>query len=328
MFNEAMLEAGDLRYAQVPDNLAEQPKVAILMATYNGAKYLNEQLDSIIQQTYRDWTITVSDDGSSDNTLDILRRYQTQLGETRLSIRRGPCRGFAANYLSLVCEPSIGADFFTFCDQDDRWHPDRLERALQWLREIPEERPALYCGRTRLVDSQGRYLGESPLFLKTPSFANALVQSLAGGNTMVFNEAARALLAEAGELPVVSHDWWAYMLISGSGGLVKYDEIPLIDYRQHGANLIGANSSLADRLYRLRRMFAGHFKEWNNTNLDSLSRCLHLLLEQHHQTFQAFATAREAAFLQRCLGVLKSGVHRQTIFGDLGLLAATVLGKI
>lgn len=329
MFNEAMMLNNRSRTAPALDaGATKSPLVAILLSTYNGEKFLIEQLDSICNQNHKNWIIGVSDDDSSDATLTILRHYQTLLGTTRLRIFSGPGRGFAANFLSLVCEPSIEADLFTFCDQDDIWHSDRLERALRWLQEIPAERPALYCGRTRLVDNKGLCLGNSPLFRKLPSFNNALVQSLAGGNTMVFNAAARALLSNAGNLPVVSHDWWSYMLVSGCGGLVKYDPQPAIDYRQHGANLIGSNSSVSDRFYRLRQMFAGKFKDWNDVNLDALHCCRHLLTAQHSRTLLAFTTARKAALLPRCFGVLKSGVHRQTIFGDLGLIAATFVGKI
>lgn len=302
--------------------------VAILMSTHNGIQYLGEQLNSIIRQSYPHWKIVVSDDGSYDGTLDTLRVYQRHLGPERMAITPGPCQGFSANFLSLVCDSSIDADFYAFCDQDDLWHSDRLERALEWLEQIPAGQPALYCGRTHLIDRQARHLGLSPLFTRPPTFSNALVQSLAGGNTMLFNRAARALLAEAGRLPIVSHDWWAYMLVSGAGGQVRYDASPSIDYRQHDANLIGANSSLTDRLYRLRRMFAGHFKQWNDINLDALSRCQHLLTEQHRNTLQAFIAARRKTLVSRCRGVLEAGVYRQTLPGNLGLIAATLLGKI
>lgn len=308
--------------------LGNPSRVAILLSTYNGERHLAEQLDSILAQTHQDWLIAASDDGSSDTTLAILQRYRATVGANRMTILKGPRQGFVANFLSLACEPSLEADFFTFCDQDDIWHVDRLERALNWLRQVPAERPALHCGRTHLVDNQGRHLGESPLFPKEPSFANALVQSLAGGNTMVFNRTARMLLMRAGNVPVASHDWWTYMLITGCGGIVHYDPIPTIDYRQHGANLIGANSSLKDRLHRLKRMFAGHFKDWNTLNVAAMQRNNTLLTPTHRATFQMFAAAREADLLPRCLGVLRSGVHRQTLFGDLGLIAAAALGKI
>lgn len=327
MFNEAILPSRAGARTQCALKL-DGPRIAILLSTYNGEKYLAEQLDSIRAQTYDNWIIVASDDGSADSTVEILQNYRGLFGEDRLLVFNGPGKGFAANFLSLVCNPSINADLFAFCDQDDVWHADRLDRARQWLEAVPAMQPALHCGRTRIINSCGLYLGESPLFRKKPSFANSLVQSLAGGNTMILNSAAREVLAQAGNLSVVSHDWWTYMLITGSGGVVKYDEKPSIDYRQHDANIIGANSRVSDRIYRLRRMFAGHFQVWNDINIEALCHSRHLLAERHRETLDLFATARKARLLPRCKGVLTSGVHRQTVFGDLGLAAATLMGKI
>lgn len=307
---------------------ASTKSVVIFLSTYNGARYLGEQLDSIIRQSHPYWQIAVSDDGSSDESLEILQEYQAQVGSIRFSIKAGPRQGFSANFISLVTEKSISADFYSFCDQDDIWHEDKLERAVAWLEQIPAGQPALYCGRTRLVDDHGRHLGESPLFSKRPSFSNALVQSLAGGNTMVFNDSARRLLVDAGKLSVVSHDWWIYLLVSGANGHIRYDETPSIDYRQHSGNQIGANSSVSDRVLRLRRLFAGHFKQWNDVNIESLLCCQHLLAEQHRETLLAFAMARKKSLLSRCRGILSSGVYRQTLLGNLGLIVAILLAKI
>lgn len=302
--------------------------VTILLATHNGEGYLTEQIDSIVQQNYTHWKIVVSDDGSSDNTLNILRNYQKKLGEARITIRQGPCRGFCANFMSLASDPSIDSAYFAFCDQDDRWHSNHLQRALDWLTESHAETPRLYCGRTRLINQNGHYQGESTLRLRPPSFSNALIQSIAGGNTMVFNSAARDLLIATGNLPVVSHDWWIYILVSGANGQIKYHRAPSIDYRQHGKNIVGSNVRFRDQISRLIRMREGQLKEWNNTNLESLSQCLHLLTDEHCHTLDAFITARKKNLFARCIGILKSGVHRQSITGNLGLIAATVLGKI
>lgn len=302
--------------------------VAVLMSTHNGAQYLREQLDSLVCQSHSNWSIHASDDGSSDATLAILQEYRQRINPERLYIRRGPCRGFAANFLSQSLNGDIQADYFAYCDQDDIWHADKLARALNWLQRQPVDVPALYCSRTRLVAADGRHLGTSPLFSRPPSFCNALVQSLAGGNTMVFNSAARRLLQQAGNLPIVSHDWWLYMLISGCGGLIYFDPVPTLDYRQHGANLIGANSTLSDRIFRLKRMMSGHFHQWNETNVHALSRQPMLLTPTNRKVFERFARARNAKLVRRLRMLSRSGVHRQTLLGNLGLLAAALLRKV
>lgn len=307
---------------------AARATVAILLSTFNGEKYLAEQLDSIAAQTCQDWIIVASDDGSRDGTLGILQHYRQRFGQERLRIVKGPGRGFAANFLSMATDTTISAHFFAFCDQDDFWHPDKLERALDWLEQQPPTRASLYCSRTRLVDESGRPQGFSPLFGKPPSFRNALVQSLAGGNTMVFNQSARDLLAKAGNVPVISHDWWIYILASGNEGQIHYDPRPTIDYRQHGSNLIGANSGMSDRLLRIRRMLSGHFHEWNDVNLKALLPQLELLSESNQMVLEHFIKARSANLPVRLPTMLRSGVYRQTLLGNLGLVAATLLRKI
>lgn len=247
-------------------------KVAILLCTYNGGGFLVEQLESIVCQTHDDWVIYASDDGSSDATLEILRMYQSRLGSDRLILAQGPRQGFARNFMSLVLNPSVKADFYAFCDQDDIWYPDKLERSVARLVSVKPLQPALYCSRTHLVDGKGRSIGYSPLFTKRPDFSNALVQSLAGANSMLLNEPARALLAlTPDDAHIVSHDWLSYILVSGAGGLVFYDPNPTLDYRQHGGNLIGANTGLRERWQRIRMLFTGRFREWNAQNLYALS---------------------------------------------------------
>ncbi|MFC3608436.1 glycosyltransferase family 2 protein [Stutzerimonas tarimensis] len=304
-------------------------RVAILLCTYNGARYLGEQLDSFERQTHRDWVIYASDDGSTDETLDLLRRYQARLGEDRLVMLNGPRKGFAWNFLSLVRNPSIEADFFAFSDQDDIWHDDKLARGLDRLKRIPAGTPALFCARTRLVDEAGQVLGYSPLFSKLPSFRNALVQSLAGANTMLLNAAARQLLIGVPEgARVVSHDWLTYILVTGCGGEVFYDAQPTLDYRQHGGNIIGSNASLTDRFKRIRKMMSGTFRDWNRDNLKAIRQAQPLFTPENRQVLRQFMMARKSSALARVRLLRKAGLYRQTMSGNIGLLLAAGMGKI
>ncbi|MBM7063156.1 glycosyltransferase family 2 protein [Pseudomonas sp. UL073] len=312
-----------------PRTATQTEKVAILLSTYNGAAYLAEQLDSLVAQTHTNWQIYASDDGSGDATLEILRHYQHQLGGHRLTLFEGPRQGFAANFLGTLQRQEFQAQYYAFCDQDDLWQPDRLALGIAWMRNIPDEQPALYCSRTQLVDAQGQPLGLSPLFSEAPSFRNALVQSIAGGNTMLFNQATRALLQGTDRTArIISHDWWTYILVSGCGGQVFYNPEPTIRYRQHERNLMGSNSSLNDRLKRLGQMFAGTFREWNDANLHALAPLRNLLTRDNQTTLELFEQARHASLPQRALLLQRSGVYRQTLTGNLGLAAATLLQRI
>ncbi|MGY2137194.1 glycosyltransferase family 2 protein [Pseudomonas reactans] len=304
-------------------------KVAVLLCTYNGEPFLAEQLDSFERQTHPNWTLVVSDDGSQDATLSLLKNYGKNWGGERLKVVRGPNRGFAANFLSLTCRDDIEADFFAWSDQDDIWTDDKLEVALAWLQTVPKDVPALYCGRTQLISEVGAHLGFSPRFCLPPGFPNALVQSIAGGNTMVFNQAARNLLREAGaDLSIPAHDWWAYQLISGVGGIIHYDPEPKMLYRQHSENLIGSNSGWSARLVRLRMVFQGRFYEWNEQNIRALESMEHRLCDEHLATLARFKTARGQTLFRRVLGIRLAGLYRQTFMGNLGLTLATLLKKI
>lgn len=304
-------------------------KVAILMCTYNGALFIDEQLDSFEQQTHRNWTLHISDDGSQDGTLEILQASKIKWGAERFQVVEGPQRGFVANFLSLTCRDDIRADFYAWSDQDDIWKEDKLQQALAWLQTIPSHIPALYCGRTELVCASGVSCGYSPRFSLPPSFSNALVQNIGGGNTMVFNQAARSLLKEAGDrLIVPSHDWWAYQLISGAGGLVHYDAEPMVLYRQHGENLVGTNSSWSARLKRIQMVFQGRFCEWNDQSIHALETMSHSLSPGHQATLAQFKSARSGKLPLRIVGFLRAGLYRQTLFGNLGLILATLLKKI
>jgi hypothetical protein len=175
----------------------------------------------------------------------------------------------------------------------------------------------------------GRSYGLSPLFTQPITFRNALIQSLGGGNTMVFNRAAKRLLEAAGRLDVVLHDWWMYQLVSAVGGAIRYDPQPALKYRQHLDNLIGWSWGWRAHLVRIRMMLSGRFRDWNKMNVAALQRLpAHLIKPQNSVVLQLFAKARTASLLKRLYYLKRSGVYRQTLLGNIGLLAATVLKRI
>ena len=311
------------------DTRLKLPEVAILLCTYHGQHYLAEQLDSFAAQSYPNWKVWASDDGSHDDTHAILEAYRTRWGGERLSIQFGPAQGFAANFLSLTFKTSIQADYYAYSDQDDIWDTDKLRRAVDWLQTNPENVPALYCSRTRLIDANNNDIGFSPLFAKPLGFANALVQNVGGGNTMVFNNAARTLLCEMYEgVDLVTHDWWVYMVVSGCGGKVFYDACPTLRYRQHGGNVAGINSDWPARCRRIRMLWQGRFRNWNDRNIQALQHLRSRLTPENREILDKFASARNRWLLPRLIGLWQSGVYRQTFLGNLGLIVAAILGKV
>jgi glycosyltransferase involved in cell wall biosynthesis len=305
------------------------PKVAVLMCTMQGQHFLAQQLNSIATQTHPSWAIWASDDGSDDHTHAILEYYQSHWGEDRISIHDGPAEGSTANFLSLTCRADIDADYFAYADQDDVWEADKLERAVAWLETVPEDVPALYGSRTLLVDARNQHIGLSPLYEREPSFRNALVQSVAGGNTMVFNRAARDLLRRAGEdIEAVTHDWWAYMLVSSCGGQLHYDAHPTVRYRQHDANQFGANIDPVAQYQRARLLLQGRFRSWVDANLKALQRVRHLMTPENRAVLDEFAAARQRWIGPRLVGLWRTGIHRQTLLGNIGIMLAALINRL
>lgn len=307
---------------------SSQEHVAILLGTKDGERFLGEQLQSYVAQSHADWSLHVSDDGSSDATRDVV----TAFAETRpacVTLRDGPCQGFSRNFMSLARDPSLQADYFAFSDQDDIWYPDKLERALGYLRTVSESTPAMYCSRTELVDERRRHLGFSPLFVRPPAFRNALVQNIGGGNTMVFNAAAKRLLEATGHVEIVSHDWWVYQVVSAVGGAVFYDSQPSMEYRQHDDNVLGSNSTMRARIARLRMMMQGRLVAWNDLNIAALDALRAYLHPGSMATLDNFKASREASWaLTRLFYLRRSGIYRQTVPAQIGLFVSACLRKL
>ncbi len=307
----------------------DRANVAILMCTYNGSSFLREQLDSFSRQTLRNWTLYVSDDSSTDATRSILDDYRRRWGEDRLVVFDGPCQGFGKNFISLLKRPEVQARYYAFSDQDDIWFDDKLERSVDRLASLPEQQPALYCSRTRLIDAEGNPTGFSPLFSRPLSFQNALVQSIAGANTMLINQAARRVLLSVPEnATVVAHDWLTYILVTACGGRAFYDSGATLDYRQHGGNLIGANAGFKDRVVRIRKMLSGRFIEWNDANLEILRALSPLLTQEARTILEHFETGRNLGLRGRLRELHRAGIYRQTHGANISLILAACLGRV
>jgi glycosyltransferase involved in cell wall biosynthesis len=308
------------------------PSVAILMGTMNGAWFLAEQLDSLAAQTHKNWILIASDDGSTDDTVETLKAYQAKWPAGKLIIKEGPKQGFCVNFLSLACDSSIRADYYAFCDQDDVWLPGKLEVAIANIVEHQVHSevtlPYLYCGRTTYVSEKLEPIGISPLFVFPAKFRNALVQSIAGGNTMAFNQETKLALEKVGMVDVPSHDWWLYLLVSGIGGEVYYDKVPQILYRQHDDSIVGENRSFTSKCFRAYRLFRGRFRNWNTKNIEALCVVNGMLTEDNQEILRLFKLLRSAKLIDRFRLMEVCGLYRQTWRGTMTLLLAALLKKI
>lgn len=307
-----------------------EPSVAILLATFNGERFLAEQLDSLQAQTVTNWRLYVSDDGSTDGTLDIIKRYQALWGAEKIQYRDGPQKGFAQNFLSLACDPNIKADYYAFCDQDDVWLPEKLNVAVEHIRSTSTaDQVYAYGGRTTYTDVKLKPIGMSPLFVHPRTFRNALIQSIAGGNTMVFNRATKTLFEKTGLVPAVSHDWWLYQLVTGVGGVMFYDPQPHILYRQHNDSIIGSNQTPSAIFKRLIKLLDGQFKKWTDKNIQSLKESEILLSYENLLILNIFDTLRKSRKVKDRVRLLEiCGLYRQTWRGTISLIIAAIFNKI
>jgi hypothetical protein len=221
--------------------------VAILLSTYNGAPFLHAQLNSFLAQTHENWVLYWRDDGSSDETVEIMRAFAAKIGPARCveSASSGPHMGAARSFLALLSE-TLGAEMVAFADQDDVWLPEKLNCALSMLAQVGEA-PALYCARQYLVDESLGGAKLSLLHREHIGFPACLTHNVANGNTTVMNAAAAALVATAGYPEGSVHDWWAYIVVSACGGTILFDQRPQILYRLHKHNLIGRDQSTLER---------------------------------------------------------------------------------
>ncbi|MCM1157272.1 MAG: glycosyltransferase family 2 protein [Bacteroidales bacterium] len=225
--------------------------VQILMATYNGEKYLREQLDSLLKQTYQDIQILIRDDASSDGTVEILAEYSRKY--SNINYYEGHNIGAQKSFFDLFAHVDKRADFIAACDQDDVWYADKLETALKALEMVKE--PALYCGRTQLTDENLNPL-EDKLRKKSPkvTFGNALIESTCTGCTMVINRALYDFIDGRWPAESLIHDWWFCQVALGFGRVI-YDDEPHIFYRQHANNTIGLDNSRLSLIKRQIRSF-------------------------------------------------------------------------
>ncbi len=301
--------------------------VCILMGVKNGEDYLEEQLRSMHEQTHQNWSLVASDDGSSDRSVEIISQFASR-STSSVDVRQGPREGFSENFMSLARSKQFSAGYFAFSDQDDIWYPNKLERAVNWLESISPEIPAIYCSRAELVNRDGRHIGFSPLFKQPPSFQHALVQNIASGNTMVFNNVAKRLFELTPHLKISSHDWWGYQIVTGAGGVVFYDPTPTIKYRQHGSNAVGLETTLRSRWSRFIAIFAGGLSALIDLNVHALCAMKPRLTTASQVVLGDFMAARSKPLATRLYRLWKSGVYRQSLLATYTLWLAVIARKL
>lgn len=232
--------------------------VAILLATYNGAHYLNEQIDSIIAQTFTEWNLYIHDDGSNDETLQIIKHYVIKYSQRIFFIEDSQThRGAAQSFFYLLNK--VTAEFYMFCDQDDVWFPNKIEesmRVMQHLSVRHANTSLLVCSDLNVVDSNLQLISSSMWSycgIRTYVTQNHIKYSpIVTGCTMLINQKTKEEVAPYIALPYL-HDIIISLVVSKNGH-IEFINKPLILYRQHQSNVLGAHKSTSSLLNKIKNI--------------------------------------------------------------------------
>lgn len=292
------------------------PRVAIMLATFNGEQFIFEQLSSIADQKNIKADLYISDDGSSDKTIEIINKFAKKNPNILIKTFIGARKGFAKNFFSILNKIDIDYEYYAFSDQDDLWDQHKIYKAILCLKKYDNNIENLYFSRTKIINSNGNYLGMSPNFKREPGFKNALVQSIGGGNTCVFNKKTFDTILKVtsyDDYDYASHDWLLYIVITAINGNVFFDKNSYINYRQHKSNIIGSNKSLKSKYRRLYDLFVNKiYVGWNDSHIKILDN-----LEIHPNNkyvYDCFKKCRDQSICVRTISFFRSGIYRQQSF--------------
>lgn len=296
--------------------------VQVLMSTYNGEKYIREQLDSILKQTYPFVEILIRDDGSSDGTISILKEYSDRY--ENVTYYQGNNVGVIQSFLQLLRDSDDSAEYFSFADQDDVWLPEKIERAVEKLKGRNCDLPLLYCSDQYVTDEKLNIIKIDEKKAR-PSFGNALVQNICTGCTAVMNHALRELVNQTKPVNIVMHDWWFYILASLKGEVI-YDDTPHMYYRQHGSNEWGAKTGKWTVLkYRLKQLTKkrGYIYRQN----DEISKIIKGTDDSKNELLKLVQNS-EHGMIGKIKLIFNKDVYRTNKENDLVYRLAVLVGKL
>lgn len=294
-------------------------KVNILMSTYNGQQFLAEQIRSIQEQSYTDWTLFIRDDGSSDNTKEILKDFERQDSRIHLiDSDKSDNLGVIKSFHKLVNHDR--ADYYFFSDQDDVWLPNKLELSLKEAQNYLADLPLMVYMDLKVVNQDLEIMTESMVKSQSHHANTELVQELTentvtGGVAMI-NHALAEMWQETDD--ILMHDWYLALLASAFGNLVFIDQ-PGELYRQHSDNVLGART-LSKRFKKWIRphiLFAVYWDLIKNSQKQA-SHLLQMPLSQsNRELIEAFVTIMDKPMLERFRILRKYGLRKNKAFHTL-----------
>lgn len=263
----------------------EVPAVAVVMSAYNGARYIEEQIESILAQEGVSVALYVRDDGSTDGTVELLRAFERK---GLLTLITGQNLGVVGSFIAGLAAVPATFSYIALSDQDDVWKPWKLKRAISLLAKHDQAIPQLYCSEYVFCDEQMRPLKCSHLNVIGVRFETLLYETKVSGNTIVMNRALADCAVAAGAQDVYCHDWWLGLIAAGLGELVFDDECTL-DYRRIASSVSPTGASpLALLRYRIKTFL-------NREELGKITA----QLRRYDQLFGADLSDKKRALLER-----------------------------
>lgn len=310
------------------DNIKNKKNIAIIMATYNGEKYISEQIESILDNTYKDFVIHICDDGSTDTTLIIAERYKKLYPENIEIHRNEDNLRVVRNMLHWTS--CIDANYYMFSDQDDFWNRDKIEKSFAYIKEIEQSnrnKPVVIFSDAEVVDERLNILHDSfqkheMLSSYKVDLKNLLMENKLLGCSVMFNKATQEILSESQEIQsdIRMHDWWVG-LIGAAFGKVAYLDEPLLKYRQHSNNEVGSLGAIGYilknifHLRKQRQLLYALFKQGGIF----LSTYSELLSDEQKKYLDMFSTFYTKHWFYRHYVLIRNGYRKTGIIRNIGM---------
>lgn len=302
--------------------------VDIIMGTYNGERYIEEQIESIIKNTWNNWHIWVCDDGSTDNTEEIVKRYQEEYPDKIFWKPNEKNKGAAINFLDGARKAQ--GDYVMFCDQDDYWLPNKIEDTVKCMKQAEtqygKETPMTVFTDAIVVDEQLKTIADSfhksgKLNTSKLDLPHMLMENKMMGCTMLLN---KALLQKLIKFPkkVRMHDWWAGIVAAAYGRIIYLDE-PTMLYRQHTNNVVGSTEFSKGVVLKKASTWKRQKQVLLETQMQASS--LYKLTENElpkdiNRIIYAFATLHDQNFVNRRMQIVRYKFWKSGVIRNIGVL--------
>ena len=263
----------------------KEKKVAVVLSTYNGEKYVREQLDSILNQTYKNIEIVVRDDGSKDSTVEIIKEYQKK--NKNIKLVTGENLGFIKSFFELL--KIADADYYAYADQDDIWMENKIELAVNSLNELDDSKPNMVFGNSDYYDENMNLIGPGEKH-RVYSFNRALFECVGQGMTMTINSKTRDLIVNNPPKNCFFHDWWTYLICIGLGN-VAYNDVTTVKYRRMKTNATSEGQGYIKLLvWRLKNLLVKNgFKDIKRLMINFKEIYQNELSEENRKTIELFS---------------------------------------